>query len=176
MAASLAPARLDAIRAALAGEKSSAELGISIKYVTPWTRRYHGLRGKVDMIVSHSTMEHVDDLVEAYGIFAELNAPGGWISHQIDFRSHGFSKAWNGYLKFDDADWRKMIEEHPYAINRQPGSMHARLIRDNGYEIVNLLCRLRKSHVKREELAARFRTLSDFDLRCISMFVQAVKV
>jgi hypothetical protein len=176
LAASLAPRRLEAIRALLRGEAADPEFGLSIKYVTPWTQAHHGLRGKVELIISHSTMEHVDDLSQAYGIFSELNPIGGWMSHQIDFRAHGFTEAWNGYLKIDDDEWRRLVATQPYGINRQPGSVHARLIRENGYEIVNLLCRLRKSHVKREELAARFKQLSEFDLRCMSMFVQAFKI
>jgi hypothetical protein len=135
----MAPRRLDAIRGCLASGKADPEFGISIKYVAPWTSAYHGLRGKVDLVVSHSTMEHIDDLPEAYRIFRELNPPGGWISHQIDFRSHGFTKLWNGYLKLEVQEWQELSARQPYSINRQPGSVHTRLMRENGYEVVNML-------------------------------------
>ena len=60
-----------------------------IRYVAPWwSPKVIEQRG-VDMIFSQAVLEHVDDLATAYSAMRGWLAAGGWLSHQIDFRSHG---------------------------------------------------------------------------------------
>lgn len=172
----LSPTRIASIRRALSEGWSGPQHDIRIQYVAPWEDRYQPLIGKVDLIVSHSVMEHVADIERAYSIYGELLRPGSWMSHQIDFKSHGFSKQWNGYWQVGDDEWARTIATQPYAINRQPSSRHLELLRSNGFAIVTQLSRLRPSPTARKQLAPAFRELSDYDLKCDGVFVQSIKI
>jgi SAM-dependent methyltransferase len=148
---------------------------ITIKYVVPWSEPHVVMKESVDMILSHSVLEHVDDLEATYKAFALWLKPKGWISHQIDFRSHGLSKEWNGHWAYSDWLWRIIVGRRPYLINRQPCSTHLTLVKENGFEILCHLKRNRPDGIKRSQLAPRWGNLSEDDLTCSETFVQAQK-
>jgi len=167
----LDPERLASIRASIAdrGERSR------VRYVAPWYA-VDGLREEsVDMVYSQAVLEHVDDLAGTYASIHRWLKRGGYMSHQIDFRSHGTANAWNGHWTYSDLTWRIMRGRRPYLINRAPASEHLRLIRENGFEIVTAIPVRSESAVTRTSLAPRFRELSDEDLTTSGLFVQARK-
>jgi SAM-dependent methyltransferase len=84
--------RVAAIRRALRGESSDGS--IAIEYCVPW----HGLArtGELDLVFSQACLEHIDDLEGAYDSMARWLKPGGYISHQIDFQSHGSHRSGTG--------------------------------------------------------------------------------
>jgi hypothetical protein len=171
---SLADERVEAIRQAILGNPSS----ISIQLIAPWESEiaYRSLKGKADFIFSHSVMEHVDDIERAYRIMGELCRIGSGMSHQIDFRSHGFTRPWNAYRQLDDDQWQKMCVGKGYTINREPPSRHLSNIKLNGFEIVRLISNSANNKITRDKLAPRFANLSNGDLSCASLFVQAVNL
>ena len=173
LAAALTDERVEEIARAVRGDLSS----LTVEYVAPWEDPavYRKLRGEVDFIFSHSTMEHVEDIERAYAIMGEVCAVDGGMSHQIDFRSHGYSRPWNAYRTFDKKKWGKVTGGSAYSINREPPSRHVDLIEANGFRIVRLIPRGAPNCIAREALAPRFRELPNRDLCCDGLFVQALR-
>lgn len=165
--------RIEEISRAIRGEPSS----VVVEYIAPWedSAIYRKISGKADFIFSHSTMEHVEDIERAYRIMGEVCSVGGGMSHQIDFRSHGYSRPWNAYRTYDEKKWAKVTGGSAYSINREPPSRHIELIEASGFRIVRLMPRGAPNNIRREALAPRFRGLSEGDLSCDGLFVQAVR-
>ena len=171
--ASLAPERVAAIRRAVEGKPRPGDR-VTLRSVVPWDDTRVMEEASVDLILSHSVLEHVVDLDKTYGAIRAWLRPGGWMSHQIDFKSHGLAGEWNGYRGYPEALWRLVLGNRPFLLNRQPWSTHARLLAENGFELVCVL----RQHIadrglKRGQLALRWRQLSDDDLTCSGAFVQA---
>jgi Methyltransferase domain len=143
-----------------------------IRYVAPWWSPEVIEQGGVDMIFSQAVLEHVDDLETAYRAMRGWLAPGGWLSHQIDFRCHGTAREWNGHWTYGDRTWRLLRGRRTFLINREPHSTHLRLLREAGFRIVCDQTNTGTS-VDRRRLAPRFASLSDADLTTSGAFIQA---
>ncbi len=143
-----------------------------IRYVAPWWSPQVIERGVVDMILSQAVLEHVDNLESAYAAMRMWLAPRGWLSHQIDFRSHGTATQWNGHWTYGDITWRLLRGRREYLINREPHSTHLRLLREAGFTIV---CdeTVSAAAAERRTLAPRFASMSDADLTTSGAFIQA---
>lgn len=146
--------------------------GSMIRYVAPWWNPEVIEHGGVDMIFSQAVLEHVDDLATAYSAMQGWLAAGGWLSHQIDFRSHGTAREWNGHWTYGDRTWRLLRGRRTFLINREPHSTHLRLLREAGFRIV---CdeTIDGAAVDRRRLAPRFASMSEADLTTSGAFVQA---
>jgi hypothetical protein len=128
----------------------------------------------VDLLLSHSVLEHVVDLDKTYRAIRTWLRPGGWMSHQIDFKCHGLSGEWNGYRGYPEPLWKLVLGSRPFLLNRQPWSTHARLLEENGFELVCVMRQhIRDRGLRRDQLAARWRDISEDDLTCSGAFVQA---
>jgi SAM-dependent methyltransferase len=143
-----------------------------IRYVAPWWNPEIIERGAVDMIFSQAVLEHVDDLESAYSAMRAWLAHGGWLSHQIDFRSHGTAQEWNGHWTYGDRTWRLLRGRRTFLINREPHSTHLRLLREAGFTVVCDELAYGPS-MDRRKLAARFASMSDADLTTCGAFIQA---
>jgi len=174
LAASLAEPRVAAIRRALAGEAVAAG-AVVVKYMVPWSSKDVVEDGTVDFILSHSVLEHVEDLEGTYVALHSWLSPGGMMSHQIDLTSHGLSEKWNGYRAYPEWLWRLMAGTRPFLINRQPYSVHLDLLEAHGFTVVRNLKRYREDGIERSELSPHWRDISDLDLDCPGAFIQAVK-
>ncbi len=129
----------------------------------------------VDYLLSHSVLEHVDDLREMYALMWKCLRPGGYMTHSIDFSSHGTSSEWNGHWSVPDWMWRLMKGKRMYFINRAPLSMHQALLAESGFELKGMYTIKGKSGLTRDELNARFQHLSESDLTTASAFLIARK-
>jgi hypothetical protein len=151
----------------------AASIGVS--YVVPW-HDSASIKGQpVDMILSQAVLEHVGDLPYTYRQLSRWLKPGGFMSHQIDFRCHRTARQWNGHWAYSDRVWRLIGSVWPYLINREPYSTHRELLDTAGLDVVCEVKLRRPSGIRRERLASRFRHLSDDDLITSGAFVQAVK-
>ncbi len=175
LAESLAPERVTEIRAALGALDQSPTGEVELRYVVPWADQPGPPAESVDLILSHSVMEHVTDLPAAYAAMFRWLRPGGMVSHQIDFQSHALAEEWNGHWAFSDPVWRIIAGRRPYLLNREPWSVHEQALTAAGFEIVHVLTNTAPSEVPRSRLASRFRDLSEADLTCKGTLVQAVK-
>jgi hypothetical protein len=167
----LAESRIADIRRALTSPSGRAG-SITVEYVVPWNDPSVIRQGEVDLIVSHSVLEHVNDLEDTYDAFSQWLRPGGYMSHGVDFRSHGLTKPWNGHWEYPEAAWRMIVGNRPYLINREPYSTHVSLIADRGFEITREM-RDRISGIPRNKLAPRWRVMTDDDLVTSGAVIQA---
>ncbi len=146
-----------------------------VRYVAPWHDSALIERDSVDWIFSQAAMEHVDDLAGTYAACRAWLAPGAVMSHQIDLKSHGTAKAWNGHWAYGDGAWRLVCGNRLYLINRAPASAHRDAVRSAGYAIVADLAVRRRDGLPRAQLAPRFRALADADLETAGLFLAAKK-
>jgi hypothetical protein len=169
----LRPERIEAIRRAVTAP--SPQDPITAEYQAPWFDPRVIEEASVDLVVSHSVLEHVVDLPATYKGLYQWVKPGGWMSHQIDFASHRLSNRWNGHRTCSDRLWEITLGKRPFMINRQPASVHLRLIQEAGFRVVTHQKYMRKDGIRREELAPRWSDISDEDLNCSGMYVIATK-
>ncbi len=171
--AALLPGRIERLRREIAAIGTPGEGCVS--YAAPWHDDDRIAAGSVDWILSQAVMEHVDDLEGTYAACWRWLRPGGVMSHQIDFKSHGTAPQWNGHWAFSDFAWRLVRGARPYLINRQPHSVHVDLMMRAGFEILCDRTFRSSGGLPRERLAGRYRSLSDDDLATSGAFIVARK-
>lgn len=168
----LNPVRVSEIIKAIKGEKTEL---IKISYISPWQNSsIENFYEKIDFLYSHSVMEHVDDVEDAYARFYLLLRANGAMSHSIDLKSHNFHSKENGHLSISEPKWIELAQSS-YSLNRLSASEHLSFIEQNGFSIVMNLRRKIRSSILRSELAPEFKNLRERDFLCGSLFVQAVK-
>jgi hypothetical protein len=164
----LAPERVREIRSSIA---APAEPGSRIVYQAPWSDAAVIREHSVDYLYSQAVLEHVDDLAGVYPAMRRWLRPGGAMSHQIDFQSHGKADTWNGHWTYGDLTWKLVAGRRAYLLNRVPRSEHIRLLEESGFTLVQEIATRSPSALRRGALARRFRTLSEDDLTTSGTFV-----
>ncbi len=150
--------------------KESSE-GARISYVAPWFDSSTVRESTLDWIFSQAVMEHVDDLSLTYSICSRWLKPGGVMSHQIDFRSHGTAPTWDGHRAYGDLAWRMVRGARPYLINRQPLSAHQTIPEAHKLDLVEQVLIKREPVLPAAKLAPSFRSWSEEDLQTAGAFV-----
>jgi hypothetical protein len=153
----------------------SAALGhpdAMIRYET-WSGMRPMADGGVDLVFSHVVMNQVDDLEGVYARCGKWVRPGGWMSHQIDLTSLGTSPEWNGHRAYSDVAWKVISGNRPYFVNREPLATHLALMERNGFRILEVIRGRMEGGITREQLAPRWRGISDDDLATQTAFVVA---
>jgi hypothetical protein len=166
LSANLKESRVQAIRDALQNRESD----IVIKYVVPWDSPQVIKQASVDLILSHSVLEHVKDLGFTLKACASWLKHDGWMSHQVDFSSHGISKAWNGHWQYSEWMWRLVVGGRPYLINRVPADQLLSIVEQDGYQINLVLRSERTDGLPRERLRPTWRKMA---VNCGGVFFQA---
>ena len=170
----LAPERIQKIRKDLAS-LYNPDADTFVSYICPWSDVDAVQAGSVDLVFSQAVLEHVDDIQFTYGACYQWLKPGGVMSHQVDFKSHGITDEWNGQWGYPDWLWTITRGRKPYFINREPLSSHLAAIREAGFEIVGVLPVHKEGGLRRRELAGRFRAMTDDDLGTASAHILARK-
>jgi hypothetical protein len=176
LSVTMSPDRLEHLRKAileLRNHPRSKEAPLS--YISSWDDEGHIRRESVDAILSQAVLEHVDDLSATYGAMWAWLKPGGYMSHQIDFRSHDLTQAWNGHWAVSDFQWKLMRGKRAFYLNREPCSRHLELLSAFGFTVVGKHRSRTPTDIPRAALAERFKHLSDHDLETSGLFVQARK-
>jgi hypothetical protein len=158
LAVALSPERIARLREAVANPSAGNS---AIVYRAPWDELQPEEFGSIDFLLSNAVMEHVVDLSHAYRAVAAWLHPGGFASHQIDFRSHGLFAAWDGHWACPDWLWALFRGRRPYLLNREPFETHRRIGREAGLgecAALRVLC-IPASH----RLSVRFHTISRED-------------
>lgn len=175
LAETLSEKRLADIRRSIQRLDDDAEDGL-IRYATPWADADVCEPATVDLVVSQSVLEHVTDLDQTYSALGTWVKDGGWMSHQIDFSSHSLTREWNGHWGFSDFMWKLALGKRPFLINRQPQSVHLKLIEESGFSIVTQMQRRESDNsLTRAALRGPWRELSEDDFYCRGLLVQARK-
>lgn len=172
MRAALDPRRLAIIRESIMNTDSRDSM---IQYRAPWSTQAAVERDSLDMVFSQAVLEHVDGLPEVYRAMYAWLKPGGYMSHQIDFKCHDHAREWNGHWAYSDFMWKLVRGKDVWLINRLPYSAHVRLMKSSGFQVVGEQIGTRESNLKRSQLAPRFRNIPDRDLCTSDALVQAVK-
>lgn len=146
--------------------------GISIYYFVPWNSPEVIRQNSVDLIFSQSVLEHVSDISAVYAAMYQWLKPGGFMSHLIDFGSHGKSIDWNGYWMYPEYLWKLIGKEY---INRQPLSRHLEELERHGFRMIGKTITRTTEGILRKHLAPRWKYLSDEDLTCSGAFLQFQK-
>ena len=160
--------RINEIRDAIAGDRM-------ITYRAPCSDPAVIQEQSVDLIYSQAVLEHVDDLPTAYKCMHHWLRPGGYVSHTIDFRSHGMSDEWNGHWSWGDLLWKIIRGRRSYLINREPCSTHMELLHEYGFTVRRKITRPAISAIHRSDLSGRFTGMDDSDLTTSGVFVVATK-
>ena len=171
LAAALAPDRLDLIDDAV----RSVDLGYAgamIQYST-WSDLRPVGEGEADLLFSHVVMNQVSDLEAVYACCGRWVKPGGWMSHHLDMTALGTADQWNGHRAYTELAWKIIAGKRPFFVNREPLATHLDLMRANGFDIVTLMRGKRDGGISREDLAPRWKGMSDEDLATESAFVIA---
>lgn len=171
----LEPKRLKSIRKAIEAMTVEGEQSNLISYITPWYTMNHYQESSVDMIFSQAVMEHVEDLEGSYYAMFKWLKPGGFISHQIDFKCHNTASKWNGHWAYSKLLWACVKGRRAFLINRAPLSTHLALVKQSGFEIIHSCTREKRSGITREKLSRCFLNISDDDLSTSGVFLQAIK-
>jgi SAM-dependent methyltransferase len=171
----LQPERVRAIRDALrrsAKGTAPTSAPVRIEYVTSWDRLAATLNHHpVDMVFSQAVMQYVEDVGQAYRHCFRWLRSGGWMSHQIDFSAHETACVWSGHWSYSDLVWRIIRGRKPFFLNRKPLSSHVDFARSAGFDLVAAVLTMDTNGIGRDELAPRFRHLTDQDLKTRSGFL-----
>jgi SAM-dependent methyltransferase len=174
----LSDERIGRIRQALMAE-SGVSGNIIIKYIVPW-ETYSEKYPDVDLIFSQAVLEHIDNLERFYAIMYKVLTDGGFVSHDIDFRSHGETYEWNGHWAISDKKWRKIRGTRPYMINREPLSTHLQLLNKNGFQIKlknpSFGVNEKSPSIHRKKLVDRYKNLSNEDFETSTCHIIAGKI
>ena len=146
-----------------------------IIYAVPWTEYNLLLSNSIDLIYSQAVLEHVDELEDVYHLMYEWLKPGGFMSHQIDFKCHGTAKKWNGHWQYSDNLWNFIKGKRAYLINREPYSTHIKLLIKNNFKIIDIQKREDFQGLKKDQLNEKFKFLTDEDLFTPSAYIQSAK-
>jgi SAM-dependent methyltransferase len=168
LAASLDPKRISRIRASVMNTQSTDG---EVRYVVPWDDASISIPNSVDMIFSQAVLEHVDELEAAYKAMRLWLKPDGFMSHEIDFKSHGTARHWNGHWTYPDGLWKVMRGRRPWFLNRQPHSVHIDILRRTGFKVLSDLTKRTASQVRKEEVAQSLQDILEDDLTISSGFV-----
>lgn len=169
LATALAPRRLERIEDAVrkVGTTDADEM---LRYQT-WRAPERVPVRSADLLFSHVVLNHVTDLDLAYANAARIVAPGGWMSHHVDFSCLNTAREWNGHLAYGDLAWKVIKGKRPYFVSREPLARHLALLDQHGFDVMHLIRARREGGIKRSQLAPRWRGISDEDLSTQTGFI-----
>lgn len=172
----LAPGRLEWVRQATL-DIGSARVADrpALSYGTSWHDAAQIRVGSIDTIFSQAVLEHVEDLPGTYRAMHAWLKPGGYMSHQVDFRSHGWTRSWNGHWALSDLEWNLTRGKRAYFLNGEPCSRHLELLNELRFSIICVDRVVDTTGIDRVAVAARYRRVPDEDLKTSGAFLQARK-
>ncbi len=144
-----------------------------ITYEVPWDSESIIKKESVDMIYSQAVLEHIDNLSDAYKAMCLWLKPEGFISHQIDFKCHGTAQKWNGHWSYSDSEWNDRRSRETFLLNREPHSHHLKYLEQTGFKIICDDIIKYEQGILRNQLAGKFKNISDEDFFTGNAFIQA---
>ena len=146
------------------------DFDVYVGYIVPWVN-YNGKFPNSGLIFSQACLEHVDMLEEAYHVMNKALLPNGFMSHDIDFKSHGVTIKWNGHWAYSDMKWNMIRGKRPYLINREPLATHLMMGEKNGFEVLTVVRTTQNDGISLNKLKKRFGSITKEDFTTSSAFV-----
>ncbi len=146
-----------------------------IRYFVPWSETEIIEKESVDMIYSQAVMEHVENLGDTYRSLYLWLKPGGFMSHRIDYKSHGTAKDWNGHWAYPNFIWKLIKGKKPYLLNRLPHSSQINAQKKMGFQIISEIHTKNYEGIKRQQLSPRFSNISEEDLVTSGAYILSLK-
>ncbi len=166
--------RLKAIRNELSDINNPENIFVRFKISPPYSDMIES--NTLDFVYSQAVLECIDDLDNIYSAMQKWIKPGGLMSHTIDFKCHGMMKEWNGHWVFSDLEWFLVRGGRDFLINRQPLSRHIEMHTKYGFRILkNEIVRM-KNNLDRNNLADKFKSLSEEDITTSGAYILSEKV
>ena len=148
----------------------------SINYISPWFEPNVIRDETVDMIYSQAVLEHVNDLEHTYQSLFQWLKKGGYMSHQIDFKSHRLTDEWNGHLSYSDFTWKLIRGNRPYLLNRMLLSTHTKLLQKTGFKVISITPVRGIGGLARHQLSKRYRNIPEEDFITSSAHIISKKI
>jgi hypothetical protein len=158
------------MQAAMAGNASSM-----IAYRAPLSDPSVVDDNLVDLLISHSVLEHVVDLRQTLSNAFRWLKPGAFTSHLFDLTSHGIVSGWDEHRIFSDRAWKLIVGKRPFMINRLPYSAIIAIFGECGFRVLRADRMQMPTTLKRSSLSESWRAASDDDLSTYSGYVIAQK-
>jgi len=152
------------------------ENNVFIRSKVPWHDKGIIEPESQDFIFSHVVIQHIDDIENTFSNMNFWLKPGGFVSHLIDYKSLGFTTRWNGHWTFSDWEWRRMVGGRIFSQNRLPHSTYIQLFEKYKFNILFLNIFNKQNRLTKNQLAKKYRSLSEDDLRTSDSYILAQKV
>lgn len=110
----------------------------------------------VDLIFSHAVLEHVDNIEELCLAQSYWLKKGGITSHQIDLKSHGVHRLWDGHRYYNKFVWWLIRGNYPYFINRLTFKDHKKLLEKYIGETLKTEFVKKESHYGGENISSAY--------------------
>jgi len=124
--------RLAHIRRAIKNSESGEFI---VRYILPGDKNRSINKNSIDLVYSQAVMEHIIDIDSIYKNCYLWLKKGGFMSHQIDYSSHGTHNLWFGHWTYPKWLWNIILEGRLYPVNRYPNSYHIRTMLKNNFKI-----------------------------------------
>lgn len=144
-----------------------------INYITSFEEYEKTPNKYFNAIFSQAVLEHVEDLNSVYNSMHKTLKSSGFMSHSIDYKSHGSAKSWNGHWSINKFIWTLQKGRRDFFINRFPYSQHIKLLKDNGFEVICSQKQKRKSKISKKKCAKEFDDILISDLEISESFIIA---
>jgi SAM-dependent methyltransferase len=125
----------------------------------------------IQIYLSTSVLEHVDDLESVFREMKRIVKPGGICCHQVDLRGHGsFRSDQLEILQYSPTVWRLMNSHRIGRINRKRSVEYKRLFTKYGFRLIKFHVTSRSDPGRLEEIRHRFwREFRDLPLDDLSI-------
>ena len=170
----LSEKRINSIRNSIKNDYN--EKNKYIVYKAPWNSDDLIKENSVDLIFSQAVLEHIDNIDNAYKCFALWLKNDGIMSHQVDFKCHGYADEWNGHWAYNDFEWKMIRGKRKWTINKKPLSSHIKLNQANGFEIIHSLNVKGKNGINRSKLSLANSYLTDDDISTSGSYLVSKKL
>jgi SAM-dependent methyltransferase len=134
-----------------------------VAYRAPWTGTGDIRSGSLDLVYSQAVLQYVDNLELLYRTTFRWLKPGGLCSHATGLGANDLSPYWNGHWAYSEGEWRVARGRREYFLNREPLSVHLRLAREAGFEVLQADAQRDTTGLQSDELASPFTQLDDED-------------
>ena len=141
-----------------------------IKYVFNFDKK---ISSKFDLFISQAVLEHIDNLDEFFIFMRNALKENGYVSHQIDLKSHNIASTWDGHWKYSKMFWEILRGNRLWFINRYTYSEYIKLFDKNRFRTVFIDRNIKIPSFNKSKLAKEFKDMSDIDRQTSGFFIQA---